>query len=1721
MDAAGGLATLAIRPPTPPKDLNLEKAGKFTHNEPYLPSLVCRTLDTPDESPCSSTDYFSRSSERPLKRVDFLPGEAKVLTAASKSIIASQSNVRSLPPSRDCKPSKSILKPYKENPLSDPANGSSEYRQRSFPRMLEDVVRELASSSRGSRLDAYQTLNGCLKAYDDLPSPEALEEKMPLLTDFIRRDLTTGTSEGGIHDTQLMTQVLKLLTIFLWMPKLAEMLNEDFCIFVLNQSISVLTDQKSSKALVNHYMHLLATQKFHPKILTDDRANRLLNILREMTTHVKGNGVVGQRLMVYRTLLTQASMVMLRRVEEWMEHLFSGMLSNIKEVRARALAFGLDASLTLGTISHVSRSVLDIFNRQSAEGKKFSEMLVRRLSDMIGSKDEASHVPQVWSIVILFLRSRRGQLEHWEYMRMWLVILQKCFNSTDNHVKFQAHISWNRLIFAISPTISTGSSMVKMLRQPITAQLDRRHNDKQSRQAKQVAYTSYCTLLYYAFRPLSSYDTLDRFWEEYVALLLTKTDTRFACEVLMSLLGDLPQKIWSEHRANESAPVKPEELPRLDPKWVRLRAATVLKVLDAVLQSIEWQLVEDGEAWVLRAWRAFTRALGEAGSKEVKVSTESMTAVAHMMGSIKHFWVHCSKRQIACVDSLAEATDIQKLATLVDIAVYNMGPLPFTEKRLIQVSGDSFEAADTPSSRSTRIHGSLASPVAHLIRMLYVSTSAEDASECYKDTLRSFFQIALRSATSRRSKLKVLRDICDLTDSEIAESSAIKTTFWQLGLEFLTESLVSSNPDDGTNDSPYQFGPDYLAMLNMLELEAKSSTQMTKNWVAAFESINAQVQKECGIGGSVISLIEPSAVFLHTRLTKDPIEITIQRTSIVIQNTSWPESRKDIERAQRALWGASSLPFKSASFCPFDKLYTLVDNVLAATYSTCSEDVSDQIIELFQSFASFIKTSPPSQSAVLLKRLQSGCSFWIRDAGGLMNQANIPSQAIYAAVLQMWETITAVIRSLPRLDTTLSALQGLLLAGLSSRHRTIFNLSIDLWNSTFGLMSDVTYPETLRKLLLRLASITEVELQGLPVEDGSSDVDSSPFEFIETPEESEKILATGLECTETHSANELAANTPKRTDDVQVFHPSVRGSRISKTPEPGVRKQHSKLTPTPKLRHNSSQIQFATIDSSPSGAEGPESQFLTTRQREVKERQHQEAAAMFPDLRSSPRLKSRDALAKPSRLTLNSEITVQSDRLAEEVISPTLPPANAMTTTFLGSSPTPWSSGKRFGGNGYDDGPPSSPPIVSKTKPCYTLVQGGMQHYTPAGSPGKQEPEHPGREQQKSVPASAFESPLGRLVAEVEGPVIRPEGTPAQNHDQEMTDANLNSDFEVFVDAPANPCDQGLDGINESDLVNPGSIANVAADLSAAKRGSAPSIPYSSFMENSSQAAQSTVLTDPEDEVSAQIANDMEMALSQAVEGSQARSPSASSRSDSAQKRKRSPSPDRSVKRRSSPEPRGSFQVVIEKRSPVRHESDVLDCIVVASPAVEALSSAAERDTQDEIAGPSRQHHLSTSSDQLVDMPTSTDTKAHRTASRGKRGSGRKRGRPRQVSKDVALKDGSGALTPDSVPVGGSKEVGNHDDLDVKGGPGTGVGAEGASLTASLPSSSALESAAPSHLGSDGHEPVTGVSILERLKLMLEEAKAVVLSPGEGREVISAWMDLGKELHNAERRAVP
>ena len=200
---------------------------------------------------------------------------------------------------------------------------------------------------------------------------------------------------------------------------------------------------------------------------------------------------------------------------------------------------------------------------------------------------------------------------------------------------------------------------------------------------------------------------------------------------------------------------------------------------------------------------------------------------------------------------------------------------------------------------------------------------------------------------------------------------------------------------------------------------------------------------------------------------------------------------------------------------------------------------------------------------------------------------------------------------------------------------------------------------------------------------------SSPLHFVDSEDEGEMEV-------------EPVVSRPRSSipvDSLQGIAKSIKGVRLSpdlgnaaalrKSPTPAQRRV--KTTPKARLRHDDSQIQFAAIESSPLQPEPAESQYMTDRQKEVKERQCREAAAMFPEIRSSPRTTSRPMDYNLPQLILKSTQDRVPKSTMHEDSSPTYPP-DALMNEFLGSSPTP--SAKRLSDRRSDDDPPSSPPVI-------------------------------------------------------------------------------------------------------------------------------------------------------------------------------------------------------------------------------------------------------------------------------------------------------------------------------------------------------------------------------------------------------------------------------------------
>ena len=217
-----------------------------------------------------------------------------------------------------------------------------------------------------------------------------------------------------------------------------------------------------------------------------------------------------------------------------------------------------------------------------------------------------------------------------------------------------------------------------------------------------------------------------------------------------------------------------------------------------------------------------------------------------------------------------------------------------------------------------------------------------------------------------------------------------------------------------------------------------------------------------------------------------------------------------------------------------------------------------------------------------------------------------------------------------------------------------------------------------------------------------------------------------------------------------------------------------KTTPRVRLRHDDSQIQFAAIESSPLGLENRDSQMLTDRQREVKERQGLEAA-MFPEIKSSPAAVTKASALHIPQLAFKPNQAPSVGINADDEISPTLPP-NAMMNGFLGSSPTP-SSGRHKSQNIFsDDGPPSSPPFISShlhiDRKSPIVSQNGRRSPMEVVSGSQQ------------LECATFPS------QQEEGPsAVAKEPCADKKDDQQrsVSDTNITSDLDVYVDAASEP----------------------------------------------------------------------------------------------------------------------------------------------------------------------------------------------------------------------------------------------------------------------------------------------------------------------------------------------
>lgn len=965
------LAPLPARPPTPPRP-----GSRIDQDRPESPVAV----QTPGDSPHLSDPFRAPPSSRGSKRVTFSPWLQTTIHSPRPSKKSKESKWKESPNARsphlvDNRPFKSILKET-SSPIPVWSPNVDTFTAESLAMLLESVIQQLAGESITSRLDAYMQFFGALRTYDGLPAGKDMAEKLSLITDFIQRDVSRDLVNGAPLDTNLANQALKLSAAFVWHADISMQLSDEFKVFLVEHAITYLQEAKVPKSVLTHYMSILSTQNFSPRVMTNARVIRILTVLQDVSKHVSGKAIALHRLSIYQRLLSQAKSIFLSHSTLWVEHLIFGLLHHMKDTRSKAISLGFQISVAAGPTPSLSKNIRELFNRPLENDRKLVTEIRERMSRMVGSVDSGIHVPQIWSIIILLLRSKKRSLDQWEHFKEWVLVLQKCFNCSEPAIKAQAIVGWNRFVYAVSPNESTGHSLVKMLGKPVLSQFERKKSDKSGSSPTQLALTSYYNLLYYAFRPSPPYQYLDLIWEEYVAVPSSHAFssapalTDSASRVLANLLWSQQAKVWTETRINDTSNIEVEELPSLDPRWVRSRISSVLKVFESLFKSSIWDDEAIEKSNVALAWNCLASALSLASSKEITPSAESMQAIASVLGLLHRLWAAGPSSLNACGDGCAD-TFFERFRFLSTTIILSLGGIPFTQKLLLRTTNEIFQTANTPTHRHSSPGTNLESPILHLLRTISITSVITAPTPSYIRLVNETIDSSCRGRISRGSRLELLRQSADLTTVEttfLCRPPVLAETVWKASARAAADALQSF-PIESARERDGTVSRDYENITKILALGLHFPSAF-EEWSQLLESFVRVVRTEKGDRVLATLIVEPVADILMSLTVRDTF---LPTTSLLGHSLSIPFLR----HTELGIENTLTQPGNSPVFP--HKLLESVGRTLHLAHGSFNASESHGLCNFLESLTSFLGSGVPSFRSQVLENLQIPLGLWVKD----------------------------------------------------------------------------------------------------------------------------------------------------------------------------------------------------------------------------------------------------------------------------------------------------------------------------------------------------------------------------------------------------------------------------------------------------------------------------------------------------------------------------------------------------------------------------------------------------------------------------------------------------------------------------------------------------------------------------------------------------------------------
>ncbi|KAJ5615949.1 hypothetical protein N7537_001063 [Penicillium hordei] len=1234
---------LSARPPTPPRT-----ASRIVIENTESPLAV----QTPKVSSFSALESAEAGpSSRSSKKVNFSPWPKYIKPPTFASAMKSAPDFKTTSPSPNSKPTKSILKAT-QSPIPVWSPNVDAFTTESLAMLLESVIQQLAGESMSSRLDAYMQFYGALRTYDGLPAGQKITEKLNLITEFIQRDVNLDLANVSPIDTNLASQALKLSAAFVWHPQISTQLSEEFKIFLVDHSITCLYEAKAPKSVLTHYMSILSTQTFGPKIMTGARVARLLTVLQEVTKNISGNAIVSHRLNIYQRLLGQAKTAFISQANLWIEHLIFGLLHHLKDTRSKAIALGFQVATEAGPNPTLSKNIQDLFDRPLEHGRKLVSEVRERMTRMMATVDSGEHVPQIWSVIILLLRNKRWNLEKWDHFKEWVLVAQKCFNCSEPAIKTQAIIGWNRFVSAISPNESTPRAILHMLGKPVLSQFDRKKTDKSGSPPTPVSLTSYYNLLYYTFRPSVSYQHLDIIWEEYVVTpslgIFSSVPVLSDClsRILTNLLWSTQAKLWTENRINDTTKMEAEELPAADSRWVRSRITSILKVFEHIFKASVWIDDAVGQSHVALAWNSLSSALSLASSKEITPSGESMQAVASVWGLLHRLW-------IAGPPSLnADSTDVffERFRFLSTTMIVSIGGIPFTEKLLLRNADETDNISKHSHPNTTQ-----ESAILHLLRIISSTAGTIVPSKSYTHLVLGNIDAACNGRFSRGSRLELLQQCAELSTastSAVPRAAQLSEVIWEATAQAAAGALQSF-PMESARDRDGSVSRDHENVIKILSF-GLSFPSAFHEWSHLLEIFVRVVRTEKGNQAVATMIVEPMAERLMNLSAGDTY---LPSTSLLSNSLSIPFMQGTglgIDRSGIQAAGHAIFPHK---------LLASIAQTLRGAYDNFNASQPTGLADFIEVLTSFLGTCVPQFQSQILQSLQSSLGLWLKDESHKIHvDRGVDSRILTACRALSSATINILQTSISHDLPSLKDFEPILCAGLESSHMSTAKRYVELWSLTFGSQSFVTPTSILQAVQ---TAESRAQTATLPPQDGDQDT-----EMLSPPPPQDKMN--------------------------QSLHQPSQDNQLS---SPVIRTEDSSVVLKPTEQFCDPQL--------PSNPQKPmDAQMVDGISLSHKRKSHHEIFSMIESIQSS------SPASTPRKLGFDTPRHVRKlhgESLSRLPLTPTLAPTEN-EDGFIGSSPTPGTRDPTPAMNSdaltsshlpadLGGDPPSSPPEMQSRSP--------------------------------------------------------------------------------------------------------------------------------------------------------------------------------------------------------------------------------------------------------------------------------------------------------------------------------------------------------------------------------------------------------------------------------------